>query len=56
MRIEAGDIRTVAPTYRNFKEDIYEHLDVAYNQVTEIIEMKYSKNCVITGQNKCQDF
>ena len=37
MRIEAGDVWTGAPTYRNFKEDIYELLDVAFDQVTPIL-------------------
>ena len=36
MGIEAGDIQTGAPTYRNFKENIFKLLDVAFDQVTEI--------------------
>ena len=60
MWIEAGDIQTGAPMYRNFKEIIFELLDVASDQVTailmlqklrkiKVIETKYFKNCVITG-------
>ena len=37
MGIEAGDIQTGTPTYRNFKENIFELLDVAFDQVTAIL-------------------
>ena len=40
MRIEAGDVWTGAPTYRNFKEDIYELLDVAFDQVTATLVLQ----------------
>ena len=36
MGIEAGDIQTGAPMNRNFKENIFELLDVAFDQVTAI--------------------
>ena len=36
MGIEAGDIQTGTPTYRNFKENIFELLDVAFDQVKGI--------------------
>ena len=40
MGIEAGDIRTGAPTCRNFKENKFELLDVVLDQVTEILGLK----------------
>ena len=40
MRIEAGDVRTGAPTYRNLKEDIYELLAIAFDQVTAILVLQ----------------
>ena len=40
MGIEAGDIQTGAPTYRNFKENIFELLDVPFEQVTAILMVK----------------
>ena len=40
MRIEAGDIQTGAPAYRNFKENIFELLDEPFDQVTAILMLK----------------
>ena len=60
MQIEAGDVQTGEPTYRNFK-NIFEILDVVLDQVTEtlvlqkitsskkIFEIKYFKKYFITG-------
>ena len=64
MRIEVGDVRTGAPTYKKFKENKFELFYVDSYQVTAILvfkknkgmesgEMKHLKNCVITGQNRC---
>ena len=45
MLIESGDVRTDALMYRNFKEDIYELLDVDFDQVTAILVLqKITKN------------
>ena len=44
MRIEAGDVRTAAPMY-----NVQKILVIKKGQM-KIIEMKYFKNCVITGQ------
>ena len=40
MGIEAGDIQTGAPTYRNFKETIFKLLDVTFGQVTAILMLQ----------------
>ena len=40
MAIEAGDIQTGAPTYRNFKENIFELLNVAFDQVKAILVLQ----------------
>ena len=37
MGIEVGDIQTGGPTYRNFKENIIEILDVDFDQVISIL-------------------
>ena len=44
MGIEAGDIQAGTPTYRNFKENIFEILDVAFGQVTSILMLQTKKN------------
>ena len=38
MRIEAGDVQTGAPTYKNFKEHEFELLYVDFDQGNEIFE------------------
>ena len=44
MRIEAGDVQTPAPTYRNFKNK-FELFDVAFDQETAIlVPQKIKKN------------
>ena len=36
----AGDMQTGALTYRNLKENVFELLDVAFNQVTAILMLQ----------------
>ena len=40
MGKETGDIQTGDPTYRNFKENIFGLLDLALNQVIEILMLQ----------------
>ena len=45
MRIEVGDVRTGAPTYKNFQENRFELVYVDFEQVTAILVLpKIIKN------------